>query len=73
MPGTVVGVALWLAASFGFKVYLTHFNNYSATYGSIAAVIILLLWLYVSAVAVLIGAEVNSVLEREARNVEQKE
>lgn len=73
MPGTVVGVGLWLAASFGFKFYLSHFNNYSATYGSIATVIILLVWLYVSGIAVLIGAEVNSVLELGARNVEQKE
>lgn len=73
MPGTVVAVALWLAASFAFKLYLTHFNNYSATYGSIGTVIILLLWLYVSGVAVLVGAEVNAELEGVRDNVEQKE
>jgi membrane protein len=72
MPGTVVGVGLWLAASFGFKIYLSHFNNYSATYGSIGAVIILLVWLYVSGMAILVGAEVNSELEAVSKNIEPK-
>lgn len=73
MPGTVIGVFLWLFASLGFKLYLSHFNNYSATYGSIGAVITLLMWLYVSAAAILIGAEINSELEIDAQNVSQKE
>jgi membrane protein len=65
-PGSIVGVALWLLASLALRVYLHFFNNYSATYGSLGAVIILLLWFYLSGVAILLGAEVNVVLENAA-------
>lgn len=65
-PGSVVGVVLWLVASLALSVYLHFFNSYSATYGMLGAVMILLLWFYVSGVAVLIGGEVNSVIERTA-------
>ena len=64
MPGTVVGVALWLMVSFGFKLYLSFFDRFTITYGSIGAVIILLLWLYLSGTAILIGGTVNSEIER---------
>jgi membrane protein len=64
MPGTVVGVALWLMVSFGFKLYLSLFDRFTITYGSIGAVIILLLWLYLSGTAILIGGEVNSEIEK---------
>jgi len=64
-PGAVAGVALWLIASLGFRAYLHFFNSYSATYGSIGAVIILMLWLYITGFAVLIGGEVNWVIENE--------
>ena len=59
-PGAIVGVALWLLISFAFKTYLTFFNSYSATYGSLGAVIILMLWFYLTGAAVLIGGEFNS-------------
>jgi membrane protein len=62
-PGAAAGVLLWLVASFGFRVYLHFFNNYSATYGSIGAVIILMAWLYITGVAILIGGELNWVIE----------
>jgi membrane protein len=62
-PGAVVGLVLWLAASLALKIYLHFFNSYSATYGSLGAVIILLLWFYVTGAALLLGAEINSVLE----------
>lgn len=62
-PGAVVGVALWLVASIGFRVYLQFFNSYSATYGSVGAVIILMLWLYITGVAILVGGEINWVIE----------
>jgi membrane protein len=62
-PGSVVGVVLWLLASIGLSVYLQFFNSYSATYGMLGAVMILLLWFYVSGMAILIGGEVNSVIE----------
>jgi membrane protein len=64
-PGAATGVILWLAASFGFRVYLHFFNNYSATYGSIGAVIILMAWLYITGLAILIGGELNWVIENE--------
>jgi membrane protein len=66
MPGTIVGVALWLGVSFGFKLYLSFFNTYTLTYGSIGAVIILLLWFYLSGIAILVGGEVNSEIEKAA-------
>jgi membrane protein len=71
MPGTVVALVLWLAASYGLRIYLSFFDRYTATYGSIGAVIVLLLWLYLTGMAVLIGGEVNSALERAAGEVEQ--
>lgn len=73
MPGTLIAVALWALMSMGFKLYLSHFNHYSGTYGSIGAVIILLTWLYASAAAILIGAEINAELEIAADNVQEKE
>lgn len=60
-----MGVVLWLVASLGFRVYLHFFNLYSATYGSLGAVIILLLWLYLTGFAILIGAELNAVIDAE--------
>src|ERR1700730_6527467 len=62
-PGAILGVALWLAASFGLKIYLHFFDRYSATYGSLGAVIVLLLWFYVLGASLLFGAEINSVIE----------
>ncbi|MDQ1410094.1 MAG: rane protein [Acidobacteriaceae bacterium] len=62
-PGAIAGVAMWLAASFVLKIYLHFFDSYSATYGSLGAVIILLLWFYVSGASLLFGAEINSVIE----------
>ncbi len=65
-PGAVLGVALWLLVSFGFRLYLNYFNSYSKTYGSLGAVIILMLWLFFTGAAVLIGGEVNAEIEHEA-------
>jgi len=62
-PGSVIGVGLWLLVSFAFKGYLHFFNSYSKTYGSLGAVIVLMLWLYLTGLAVLIGGEVNSEIE----------
>jgi len=65
-PGSVIGVALWLLASFAFKGYLHFFDSYSKTYGSLGAVIVLMLWLYLTGLAVLIGGEINSEIENVA-------
>jgi membrane protein len=64
-PGAVVGVTLWLLISFAFKAYLSYFNSYSATYGSLGAVIILMLWFYFTGTAILVGGEINSEIENE--------
>ena len=65
-PGAAIGVALWLLVSLAFRVYLSFFDSYSATYGSLGAVIILMLWLYFTGAAVLIGGEINSEIENAA-------
>ena len=65
-PGSVVAVFLWLLVSFGFRLYLHFFNSYSKTYGSLGAVIILMLWFYFTGTAILIGGEVNSDIEAAA-------
>ena len=63
-PGAVAGVAVWLLASFGFSEFLHHFSSINVTYGSFAAAIILLIWLWLTNVALLFGAEVNAEIER---------
>jgi len=62
-PGSVFGVLLWFAAAFGFRAYLRFFNTYNKTYGSLGAVIILLVWLYVAGFAFLIGGEIDAAIE----------
>lgn len=62
-PGGLVGLLGWVAGSLGLRVYLHYFNSYSATYGSLGAVIILLLWFYLTGVMILLGGEVNSEIE----------
>lgn len=65
-PGSLVGVIAWVAASYAFRVYLHYFNSYSKTYGSVGAVILLLLWLFISGMAILLGGEINSEIENAA-------
>lgn len=74
-PGSVLAVVVWVAASLGFSYYVSNFANYSATYGSIGAIIVLLLYFFLSSVVLLFGAEVNAVIEHkavEARNPDEK-
>jgi membrane protein len=65
-PGSVFGVLVWIAVSFGFRAYLHFFNTYSRTYGSLGAVMILLMWLYVTGFAFLVGGEINAKIEHAA-------
>jgi membrane protein len=62
-PGSILGAALMIAASVGFRYYVSNFGDYSATYGSIGAVIVLLLWFYIAGFVILLGSEVNALLE----------
>jgi len=66
--GAITAVVLWLLVSFGFRLYLHFFNSYSITYGSLGALIVLMLWFYFTGMAILIGGEVNSELEQQARS-----
>lgn len=63
--GSLVATLLWLAATVGFGSYVTRFGDYDATYGSLGAVVVLLMWLYLSAYAVLIGGLLNAESERQ--------
>ncbi|HTU50908.1 MAG TPA: YihY/virulence factor BrkB family protein [Acidobacteriaceae bacterium] len=65
-PGAIVGILGWLAVSLGFRIYLHFYNPYATTYGSFGAVIVLLTWFYVSGFMLLLGAEINSTIERAA-------
>lgn len=69
VPGSFFAVVVWVAATALFSLYLAHFNSYNRTYGSLGAVIVLMLWLYLTGVAILIGAEVNSEIRKAAANV----
>jgi membrane protein len=62
-PGAVLATVLWLVASLGFKFYVANFADYNASYGSLGGVIILMLWFYISAVAIMLGAELNAEIE----------
>jgi membrane protein len=67
-PGALVAMALWVLSSFGFKIYVTNFGHYTATYGAIGGAIVAMLWLYVSGLAILVGAELNGVIEQALRD-----
>ena len=62
-PGSVTATLLWLAASLGFRLYVVNFGAYNQTYGAIGAVMVLLVWLYLSALAVIVGGELNAEIE----------
>jgi membrane protein len=63
-PGAIAGVAIWIIASVAFGIYIKNFSSYGAAYGAAGAVVVLLLWLWLSSCAFLFGAELNAELER---------
>ncbi|HEY4428373.1 MAG TPA: YihY/virulence factor BrkB family protein [Solirubrobacteraceae bacterium] len=63
-PGGILAVALWLIASGAFALYVANFSSYNKTYGSLAAIVVFLVWLWISNIAILLGAEFNAELER---------
>ena len=71
--GTISASLLWLAGSAAFSFYAGHFGSYDRTYGSLGAVAVMLVWLYVTAYIILIGAEINGDIGRgELRRIERK-
>ena len=72
MPGAILAVILWALASLGFSVYLSNFANYGVIYGSLGTAIALLTYLYLSAVAFLLGEEVNAAIYRGATDSEMQ-
>ena len=63
-PGSLIALIAWIAASAGFAFYVAQFSSYDKTYGTLAAVVVFLVWLWISNLAVLFGAEFNAELER---------
>src|SRR5436190_17527476 len=63
-PGGVLAMVIWIAASAGFALYVANFSSYNKTYGSLAGVVVFLVWLWISNIAVLLGVEFNAELER---------
>jgi membrane protein len=68
-PGGGIGILGWVLASIGLRVYLIFFDSYSVMYGSLGAVIILLMWFYISGLVLLLGAEINSEIEAAAAQI----
>ncbi|HSD80434.1 MAG TPA: YihY/virulence factor BrkB family protein [Solirubrobacteraceae bacterium] len=71
-PGSVFAVVIWIVASVLFAFYVANFGSYNKTYGSLAGVIVFLLWLWITNIAILLGAEMNAELER-TREIEAGE
>jgi membrane protein len=63
--GAAFGTVIWIVASLGFSLYTSNFANYSKTYGSMAVVVVTMLWLWITALCILLGAEINTELERQ--------
>ena len=64
LPGAIFTSVIWLLGSFAFGFYISNFGNYSKTYGSIAGIIILLIWLYLTSFIIIIGAEINAIIHQ---------
>jgi membrane protein len=71
-PGSVLGVILLVAASLGFKFYVDNFGKYNATYGSLGAVMVLMLWLNITGLVLLLGSEINALVEHYHPSGKQK-
>ncbi|MET3683135.1 membrane protein [Alkalibacillus flavidus] len=69
IPGAVVATVGWQLVSLGFSFYVTNFGAYSATYGSLAGVIVLMIWLFLSGMMILIGGEINAILHKHQKRI----
>jgi len=69
LPGAIVATIGWQLTSFGFSFYVENFSNYSATYGSLGAIIVLMIWIFLSGMMLIIGGIVNSILQKHNRSL----
>ncbi|MDQ0298912.1 membrane protein [Salibacterium salarium] len=67
LPGAISATILWQLISFGFSFYVSNFGNYSATYGSLGGVIVLMLWLFLTGLSLVIGGEINAIIHKNRR------
>jgi len=72
MPGAITATILWLLASSAFRIFLRYFGTYNKTYGSLAALIILMVWLWISGFVFLLGAEINSLMKRDDEETHER-
>jgi membrane protein len=63
-PGSTVAVIAWILASLGFRIYVAHFSSYARTYGALGTVVVLLVWLYLAGLMIILGGEINAILDR---------
>ncbi|GAB2760413.1 YihY/virulence factor BrkB family protein [Salinimicrobium soli] len=73
LPGAILATILWLIASWGFSYYVSNFGSYGEMYGSISAVVVMLLWLFITSFIILLGAELNSEMENYAKGKQKEE
>ena len=66
LKSSAIAAGLWLLATLGFRLYIDNFGSYSATYGFVGAVMVILLWMYVTSTVILVGGEISSEMERTA-------
>ena len=72
IPGAIFATLGWIIVSFGFSLYVSSFANYSATYGSIGGIIVLMMWLYFSGIILMIGGQINAVMQERKEKIAMK-
>jgi len=71
-PGSIVAIVLWIILSTGFRIYLSYYNSYNKAYGSLGAVIVMMLWLYLTASSLMVGGVINNVLSKMRKEMESE-
>ena len=72
IPGAAVATVCWLVISYVFSIYINNFSNYSATYGSIGGIIILMLWLYITGMVLMVGGLVNAIMQERKEQIDTR-
>jgi len=72
IPGAIVSTVCWLVISYVFSIYINNFSNYSATYGSIGGIIILMLWLHITGMVLMIGGLVNAIMQERKEQIDTR-